>query len=348
MIALGVLLLFLASVCNTIAFALMKQSSEREASLAFHHRWRWASAVFLFVTAGGVLDPAAFNMVPLSIAAAFSGLTIILTVLIASSGLMHAREVTNGVQRLGVGLATVGIILVSAYGPRQDADSTLDREFQRFNDLLFVEFTVAIVGIGAYMLALRFAPPERFWMSPLSLSATIVSALVAAACAALVSVFLKEIGFVVQTAIEQSAASIFHPTMLVALAGVAVISPLQLLLLNVVVASSPITFAVPIYQGLVTLLTAIVGGVFFQEFRHASPSGVYTFGIGLTLGGVSLLSWSGKGNQMVSGLSSSEEGDEPMPSRSRLAPILSTECSRHLYISVGPPELADTQDLLRK
>ena len=70
------------------------------------------------------------------------------------------------------------------------------------------------------------------------------------------------------------------PAVLVALLGLLTCAPLQLYLLNACLVSSPVSYAVPVYQALLVLLTTMAGGLFFKEFERTSLGGncVYVLG----------------------------------------------------------------------
>ena len=59
-----------------------------------------------------------------------------------------------------------------------------------------------------------------------------------------------------------------QPAVYVAIFGLGLTAPMQLYLLNTTLASSPISYAVPVYQALLVMLTTAAGGLFFQEFKH--------------------------------------------------------------------------------
>lgn len=68
-------------------------------------------------------------------------------------------------------------------------------------------------------------------------------------------------------------------------------SPFELYLLNSLIAGSPVTFAVPIYESLLIVLNVTMGGTFFEELAHLDDfAGAFVAGVLLVGLGVCLLS----------------------------------------------------------
>ena len=65
------------------------------------------------------------------------------------------------------------------------------------------------------------------------------------------------------------------------LIGLAISAPLQLYLLNSTLASSPVAYAVPLYQSLLVITTIVAGGTFFREFEDISIADAAYFSLGV-------------------------------------------------------------------
>jgi hypothetical protein len=101
-----------------------------------------------------------------------------------------------------------------------------------------------------------------------------------------------------------------HPTVAVAFVGLALAAPLQLHLLNSTLASSPVSYAVPVYQALLTLLTTAAGGIFFSEFNRMSAQRtlVYAGGAAVSLSGLIVLGSAAQEAQAAG----TSEGSQPL------------------------------------
>jgi multidrug transporter EmrE-like cation transporter len=88
----------------------------------------------------------------------------------------------------------------------------------------------------------------------------------------------------------------------------ALTAPLQLYLLNSTLASSPVSYAVPLYQALLIMLTAAAGGIFFREFAHISAQNgaLFLLGVATAMGGLAMLSPRGGESARRAGYTSPE------------------------------------------
>ena len=82
----GVLLILIGCLCSAIGLVLMKHSTNVETALPLISRpYFWTGFLFLMTNAM-VIDVIAFSLAPLSLVAPFSGITIVFTTWLASSG----------------------------------------------------------------------------------------------------------------------------------------------------------------------------------------------------------------------------------------------------------------------
>ena len=84
-------------VSRVRSLVLMKHSTNTESAKPVHKRtfW-WLGTVFLIVNAS-VIDVVAFSLAPLTLVAPFTGVTIVLTTLIAWSGVLFVKETVDNV-----------------------------------------------------------------------------------------------------------------------------------------------------------------------------------------------------------------------------------------------------------
>ena len=126
-------------------------------------------------------------------------------------------------------------------------------------------------------------------------------------------------------------------------------APLQLYLLNATLASSPVSYAVPVYQALLVLLTTAAGGLFFGEFERTTLAGdcAYAGGGVLAIAGLSVLGaaasaageGAGKQHEKFSELVEPQQG---IPSSDLVESRweLSLQASRSCLNPPGPPQTA--------
>jgi len=156
------------------------------------------------------------------------------------------------------------------------------------------------VGTGvlavAYLYILLVPSAASYRPGPTSWVRTVSSAYVASACGALSQLFMKVLSMALHdagAAANNGArwAILLHPVVGVSLVGVLLAAPFQLFLINNVLASSPVSYAVPVYQALLTLLTSAAGGLFFSEFakRTLGANALYAGGALTSLAGLVVL-----------------------------------------------------------
>ena len=81
-------------------------------------------------------------------------------------------------------------------------------------------------------------------------------------------------------AAAEGAGAVNHAAFYLSLIGLGVAAPLQLYLLNATLASSTVSYAVPLYQALLIVMTTAAGGIFFGEFARISANNGAAFAVG--------------------------------------------------------------------
>jgi len=92
------------------------------------------------------------------------------------------------------------------------------------------------------------------------------------------------------TTATETHADLVTPLWVMCLLGLACCAVVQLYFLNSTLANSPVSYGVPTYQTLLTLLTIVSGGIFFGEFAEMTriDASLFSVGVALALGGVGL------------------------------------------------------------
>jgi multidrug transporter EmrE-like cation transporter len=114
----------------------------------------------------------------------------------------------------------------------------------------------------------------------------------AAFAGSLSMLLIKVIGTAVRAAIERRDPErvLLTPGLAGCLCGLALCALVQLGFLHRTLANSPVSYGVPTYQTLLTLLTILVGGIFFNELRtmHWFSMAVFSVGVALAIFGIVL------------------------------------------------------------
>ena len=246
------------------------------------------------------------GFLPLSVVAPFAGLTNVFTLAIASTGLLNEPEPLRHTDVIGIGFIIVGEVVVSVFGPHSSHGLTSAEIMADAQKPVFAAFAAASMATVLTWVALGMMPVARERClraaaeagGAASLLATALSAYSAAVCGALSQLFVKVVAVTANAAGGDftGAGSPWRqlPPYL-ALVGLVVTAPLQLYLLDTALTGSAVSYAVPVYQALLILLTTVLGGVFFGEFDTMSPTGLLIFGAGVATAatGLAVLSAAG-------------------------------------------------------
>jgi len=251
---------------------------------------------FFLVVNATVIDLVAFSLTPLSLIAPFAGMTIVFSALLAASGLVSGgqKEVIGRLDALVIGIILLGVTTASLFGPRSPEGEPPDMETMAsyFDNPPFVAFSlVSSVIILSFVLS-QFLAAGRAWINQYAVLKTFCTGFTAAGCGALSQMCLK----IVSTALREKfngRPALRSFAFFASLLGLAVFAPLQLVLLNRTLATSPLSYAVPLYQTMLIILTILAGGTFFLEFGSMDRLHglLFTCGVLLATLGLCLLSF---------------------------------------------------------
>jgi len=269
MLAVGIVLISVGSLSSATGLVLMKRSTESESHLPHHHRYCWLLGFLFLVVNATIIDLIAYSMLPLAVIAPFSGLTVIFTTLWVQSGCLGPTEDVDRNQWVAMAFVTVGIATIAISGPQESKTIRVERIISLFFNLPFMIFmlcTILSVCFVTTLMVMSFCNSK-----PTKLNhegSVVLLAYAAAACGGLSQIFLK----VMSTALVAKFASpstnyLLTPQVLVSFLGLAVFSPLQLILLTSALGKHRASYSVPLYQVFLVLLTVVAGASFFQEFE---------------------------------------------------------------------------------
>lgn len=314
----GLSLQTLSCLSAATGLAFMKLSSLSSSRLLVL-RWRWWVGFLFLGVFATTLEAVVFSLVPLTTVAPFAGLTIVFSLMLATSGLITSREQLQPTEVGGAALVVVGVMLVGAFGPRdtivgdgalehvlgmvhrplrlaavQDEHGSLHEALSTLTHWRFIVLaTVGLIAVGAWLVVLK-SPALRQHKLLLTRPAlvTTFSAFTAATCGALSQTFLKVVAMAVRISLQDPSVSRFgpwrQPQMWLAVSGLLICAPTQLYLLDVTLASGAVSFAVPVYQVMLISLEVGAGAIFFLELEDMRPLGLLAFATGVMVASAGL------------------------------------------------------------
>lgn len=306
----GILLIPIGCISSASGLLLMKASVMERPDLPAYKNVRWLLGFFLLGIMATVVDVIVLGMLPLSVVAPFAGLTIVFSLLLASSGLITGqKEQLSRSDLTAIFLVLCGVTLVSAFGPHSSEApslSVLIAAFQRprFGGLILVAATSSAARIC------RRTPVSSASSAPSGAGVTekehgsegggaiadgggasstgggggsaawaaLVSAFAAATCGCLSQLMLK----LLSTSLGSlSTSPDAYAPLGCALVGLAFSAPMHLKLLNETLAGASVAIAVPCYQFLLLGCTTAAGGLLFDEFAGSTPQSLLCYAIGV-------------------------------------------------------------------
>ena len=122
---LGLPLMALSCFCASSGLLLIKASGMLEADKPFIGRPRWFVGFFLLAGVASALDIVVYGLLPLSLVAPFAGLTMALTLYLASTGLLCPAESLTWTEVVGTLFVASGVGATSTFGPRPTESSSV-------------------------------------------------------------------------------------------------------------------------------------------------------------------------------------------------------------------------------
>lgn len=291
----GIVCVLVGCFFAATGMVLMKSSAQTESRLPWHKRHRWFIGCTSLIVNATIMETIALALAPLSLLAPFAGCTIVFSTLLARCGALSAAESVHETRWAAIAVTLVGVTIVSVYGPHQGREVTEENVY----DLLFHPTFEIFAGFSTIAIAIVVA----LWcLEPAALLAdrhvVPLLAYAAASCGALSLNFLKVLALAMRSeAVGRASGArneLVSPHVLLALAALATYAPLQLALLNSALVHSPVSFAVPMYESLLIVLSIVAGGTFYREFDGMSAASTYGFlsGVTVTVTGLALLALS--------------------------------------------------------
>lgn len=292
---LGVTCVLVGTFFSAVGMVLMKASAQVESKLPWHRRHRWFLGCTSLVVNATIMETIALALAPLSLLAPFAACTIVFSTLLARCGALSAQELVHETRWAAICVTLVGVTVVSLYGPHDGIEVTEDNVYRLLGNRGFVVFASVSTVVIALVCFLWYCEPAAMRKDRAIVP---LLAYAAASCGALSLNFLKVLALALRSVVEPRAAGsrneLFALHSWLSLLALAVYAPLQLALLNTVLVHSPVSFAVPMYESLLILLSIVAGGTFYREFDGMSAALTYGFvaGVVVTVCGLGLLALS--------------------------------------------------------
>ena len=184
----GIFMVSLSCLISACGLVAMKASQDCEQDRPLFKRWRWMLGFGCMI--GAVpCTVSALSLIPLSLAAPFSGLTIIFSLLLAATGVLTERELLSPTEVGCTVLVLCGVSMVALFGPQSSGEAPPDVVLERFESAEFAIFAAALtvpVLLWAPAVALPSLSKCRDAVDACGFG-TPLSAFSAAACGALAS-----------------------------------------------------------------------------------------------------------------------------------------------------------------
>ena len=137
----GMLLIPIGCLCSAAGLLLMKSAGDERPDLPPWKNLKWLFGFFLLGVMATVVEVVVLGVLPLSVVAPFAGLTIVFSLLLASSGLLTAtKETLTRADLAAIALVLLGVTLVSAFGPHDSGTPTLAELLMAYTRARFLLF----------------------------------------------------------------------------------------------------------------------------------------------------------------------------------------------------------------
>jgi drug/metabolite transporter (DMT)-like permease len=272
---LGMLLTFLGCNCSAVGLILIKHSTAVEGHLPLHRKRYWALGFLFLIVNASLIDVFAFSLAPITLIAPFAGVTIVLTSYLASTGLVFVKEQLDRKDTQSTAITVAGVLITSVYGPHVDEQPVdSDTLYGYFFAQDFLDCITGLATLLGFLWILHVMQALRARAAQVALYA-----LTAAMAGSMSMLLIKVVGTALLAYIERGEPLVTKGWLL-SLAALGCCAATQMGFLHHTLANSPVSYGVPAYQALLTVLTIITGGIFFSEFGQMSSWNEVVFGFG--------------------------------------------------------------------
>ena len=115
----GMQLALLGCFCSAVGLVLLKHSTNVEGGKHFLRKKFWWIGFFFLIVNASVIDVFAFALAPITLIAPFTGVTIVFTSWLASTGVLFVKETLDVWDATSTGITLAGVTVTSMYGPHE-------------------------------------------------------------------------------------------------------------------------------------------------------------------------------------------------------------------------------------
>ena len=117
----GMQLALLGCLSSAVGLVLLKHSTSVESHKPLLQRRYWLMGIVFLIVNASVIDVFAFSLAPITLIAPFTGVTIVFTSWLASTGILFVKETLDVWDATSTGITLAGVTVTSIYGPH-DSD----------------------------------------------------------------------------------------------------------------------------------------------------------------------------------------------------------------------------------
>jgi len=293
MVAVGISAAIIGALSASFGLMLIKSGNALEVHLPWYKRRRWLMGFVLQAAVSSVTNVVAFSTCPLSLISPLYGLTLAFSALWASLGIFEGvHEMTSYAEMFTIGIIFMGVTLSSIFGPYSVGNGNLDHLGNYLCTPQFICLWLVLTTLTAGWTLVSALPSCRHVYDKMDSSlSTTISALAAAASAALSLCCLKVAAMLVPYGIDRGYLPGTNGWVWLCIAGIAVYACTHLYLLNELLSRGRTMFAVPIFSSCTLLLTMTCSAVLFGDFYKMSftPMAGFLCGAALVILGALLL-----------------------------------------------------------
>lgn len=266
---------------------LMKASDVIERDRPWYRRYRKMLGISLACWVNTALDVVGFALAPLAIIAPIGGVTIVASVLFARCGCAGERELVRWQQWAAILGVVAGVGVVAVCGPHPEPVLNGTQVLQRYYAPSFVSYQLlALVVVALTYTGIKFGK-----LGAPVLETTMATAASAGMLSGITQTIIKVMAVCVADFLLTSTLPFAIPEFWIVLVELISVALVLLHMLNMCIASAPLSLATPLYMVAVILFTIIASCAFYGDLEMATKVELMLFMLGVTLvlGGLGVL-----------------------------------------------------------
>ena len=320
----GIALATIGAITSAFGMNLMKASKSLERNRPWYRRTRFLIGVSLACWINTALDVVAFALTPLALIAPIGGVTIVASVLFARMGCAGEKEYVVWQQWVAILCVVTGVSVVAVCGPHPEPILNQTEVLQHYHNAPFLIYQAgAWTAIVATFLGIKLKK-----VGQPGLETTVVTAATAGLCSGLTQTMMKVLAICVADFAITHHTPFLIPEFWLTIIELVAVAFILLYMLNMCLASAPLSLATPLYTVSVILFTIVAGTAFYGDLEVATKYELilFTLGVALVIVGMGVLvAWRESSNdQRLLPGSDSAAGKAPAPPACETQPVEET------------------------